>query len=178
VNQWILLLRGINVGGNNPLPMASLKQLLVDLGCEDVQTYIASGNVVLTSPHGAADKLCNEVSAEIEKSHGFAPDITALTVAEFAELAQGNPYKAAQDEPKSLHLYVLAAPPAATAAAELEQLAANGEQIALTDRCLYLHAPNGIGRSKLVAGAEKTLGVSATGRNWRTVTKLLELAGQ
>ena len=95
--------------------------------------------------------------------------------AELAQAIAANPFPAAAAEPKSLHLYFLAQPPAADLVA-LNALKASGEAFAIVDKVFYLHTPNGFGRSKLAAGAEKRLGVQITARNWRTANKVLELA--
>lgn len=134
--------------------------MLAALGFENVQTYIASGNVVLKASETTADALSEEVEGAIQSGYGFKPAVVALSVEEFAGLAQANPYRAAEDQSKWLHLYVLCVPPAANAIAALQHLADNNELVAVTQRCLYLFAPEGIGRSKLAAGMEKTLGLS------------------
>jgi uncharacterized protein (DUF1697 family) len=95
---------------------------------------------------------------------------------DLARAAAANPYPEACGKPQYLHLWFLVQAPTAAAARSLEGVRAPSERFKVRDRVLYLHAPQGIGRSKLAARAEGLLGVSATARNWRTVTQLLELA--
>jgi uncharacterized protein (DUF1697 family) len=107
----------------------------------------------------------------------FAPYVLLLTVNHLESALAGNPFPAAIEDPKTLHLYFLSAIPTDVDLDSLEKLKSTSEHFELVDQVFYLHAPDGIGRSKLAAGAEKLLGVPATGRNWRTVQKVLELAG-
>ncbi len=172
----IALLRGINVGGNNPLPMKSLVAILDGLGCEDVKTYIQSGNAVFRSRHRSTGALGKAIGEAIAAEHGFQPSVYVLEAATLRRIAEANPYPEAEAEPKSLHLWLLAGKPAPGARPKLEALRSGSEAFQLASGVLYLHAPDGIGRSKLAAGAERALGQQTTGRNLRTITKLLEMA--
>jgi len=98
-----------------------------------------------------------------------------LTAEELRNAAAANPFPSATNEPKSLHLYFLAETPQNPDVQALNQLKSDNESFKLIGKVFYLHAPDGIGRSKLAARAEKLLGVQATARNWNTVAKLLEL---
>ncbi len=176
MNTWIVLLRGINVGGKNRLPMKSLVSLLQGEGCSDVRTYIQSGNVVLRSQHTNRVVLCDRIGEAISGAFGFAPAVQALTASELQSIIAANPFPDAVNEPRSLHVTFPSAAPAADLEA-MRAMAAPSETFVLTESALYLHAPDGIGRSKFAANVEKLLGVEATARNWRTVMKLAELAG-
>ena len=171
----VALFRGINVGGHNKLPMQDLRNLLVSLGCVDVQTYIQSGNAVFRTAHDP-DRLGEKIVAAIDKVLGFRPAVLILEIDAFRAIAAANPYRTAEATPAQLHVSFLAETPADPDIESLERVKAASESFELTDRAFFLHAPGGIGRSKLAARVEKALGVEATGRNWRTVTKLLELA--
>jgi uncharacterized protein (DUF1697 family) len=177
MNTWIALFRGINVGGNNPLPMKDLREDLAGLGLEEVRTYIQSGNAVFRS-EGAegAEALAERIAAAVEARHGHRPRVLLLEAAELRGARDTNPYPGAEDDPKSVHLYFLASAPTAPDLATLEAARAPTEAFHLEGRIFYLHAPAGVGRSKLAAKAEKLLGVPATARNWRTVGKLCEMA--
>jgi uncharacterized protein (DUF1697 family) len=175
VNSWIALLRGINVGGRNTLPMKDLVELLAKLGCVDVLTYIQSGNAVFTPPDVAPERLGRSVANGIEASFGFKPDVVILDCAMLATAAADNPFSAAEANPKTLHLFFTQQLPDREAPARLEILRADSERFQLRGRVLYLEAPGGVGRSRLVKNVDKALGTPATGRNWRTVAKLLEL---
>lgn len=180
MDTWVALLRGINVGGANRLRMAELRKDLEGLGLEDVRTYIQSGNVVFDSAidgddGGLAETLVERIEVAIEERHGFRPRVLVLSAARFREAMRANPFPEAEAEPKSLHLYFLAQPPVDADLAALEAVASPTERSRLGEHVLYLHAPDGIGRSKLAARAEALLGVPATARNWRTVTRIREM---
>lgn len=175
MSAWVALFRGINVGGNNMLPMKELAALCAALGFGDVRTYIQSGNVVFSAA-GTATSLTARIGAAVERRCGFRPQLLLLGSAELARAIAANPFPEATRQPQLLHLWFLAARPAKGAGAALEELAAEDEHFVLRGRVLYLHAPRGIGRSKLAARAERALGVTATARNWRTATTLLSMA--
>lgn len=172
MQQFIALLRGINVGGKNILPMAELRALFTDLGCEHVQSYIQSGNIILQT---ATTLDTTTLQRTIAAQYGFVPEILVLPVEDFLQAIQANPFPEALEDAKNLHLYFLADEAVDVDKAMLEQLAKDSERYHLAERCFYLHAPEGIGRSKLVAKLEATLGVKATGRNWRTLSNIQAL---
>lgn len=173
----IALLRGINMGGHNKLPMKELASLLTGMGLRDVQTYIQSGNVVFRS--NAKDRAVQaaKISAAIEEQHGFAPQVLLLDAEELRQAMANNPYPEAEAKPATLSLLFLAETPSRPDLKALERLRISSERFQLVGRVFYLHAPDGFGRSKLAANAERLLGVPATGRNWNTVCKLAEKAG-
>ncbi|MEM7501328.1 MAG: DUF1697 domain-containing protein [Pseudomonadota bacterium] len=173
---WIALFRGINVGGRNSLAMKDLKELLEASGYLAVKTYIQSGNVTFQRTRSDAKKLPERVGKAVLASHGFRPAAIVMSLTELEQAVAANPFPDAQLEPKSLHFYFLENSPKQLAQAELNARKAKTESFAIVGNVFYLHAPEGIGRSKLAASAEKLLGVDATARNWRTVSKLLELA--
>jgi uncharacterized protein (DUF1697 family) len=176
MQTWIALLRGINVGGKNLLPMKQLVSLLEALGCSDVKTYIQSGNAVFRSDEHDATLLSNTISREIKSKHGFQPQIILLTLTEVEKAIAANPFPEVEHEPKTLHLFFLAAPPDDPDLNGLEEARAESERFELLKKVFYLHAPNGIGRSKLAAKAEKLIGVPVTARNWRSIQKIVEMA--
>jgi uncharacterized protein (DUF1697 family) len=172
----IVLFRGINVVGKRVLPMRELVALLERDGFEAVRSYIQSGNVVLRSRRGSAPALARRIGALVRSSHGFEPEVLVLGVPELAAAVAANPFAGADDDPKSLHLFFLAAAPPRPDLAALDRLRSGREAFALNARVFYLHTPDGFAGSRLAARAERLLGVAATARNWRTVNKLLELA--
>jgi uncharacterized protein (DUF1697 family) len=176
MKTFICLLRGINVGGKHLLPMKELRALLVSKGLYNVRTYIQSGNVVFQSEVEDATQLSEAVSATIQAKFGFKPQSLILTSEEFEEALAANPFPEAGSDPKSLHLYFMAASALNPNLAELEGLKKDNERFQLLDRVFYLHAPDGIGRSKVAAKIEKSLGQPVTARNWRSVTKIMILA--
>lgn len=175
MNTYIALLRGINVGGHHKLPMRELVQLLETLGLKNVKTYIQSGNVVFQSNRTDLPALAEEISAAIHESHGFTPQILLLSLVNLETAVSQNPFSAAEENHKTLHFYFLESVPTNPDLALLESLKTEREQFELIDKVFYLHAPDGIGRSKLAAKVEKGVGVAATARNWRTVRKVLEM---
>src|SRR5437899_1779416 len=108
---WVALFRGINVLGRRVLPMKDLKTLMVKNGCRDVQTYIQSGNVVFRSPLSNAAKVEWRLREAVERSHGFAPHVLALTRRDLEKAAAGNPFPEAVADHKSVHVFFLAATP-------------------------------------------------------------------
>ena len=176
MNIYITLFRGINVGGRNILPMKDLTALLQNLGCGNVKTYIQSGNAVFRHPERGASRLAADIQGAIHASHGFEPEILLLTTEKIEQAVSSNPFRDAESEPSRLHLSFLAAAPESPDLDLIETLRTDTERFALKNDVAYLHAPDGIGRSKLAARVEKALGVTATGRNWRTVGKILEMA--
>ena len=175
---YIALFRGINVGGRNTLPMKELVVRLEGLGCEDVRTYIQSGNAVFRHAEKGSSRLAARISTAICESHGFKPDVLLLTTDQLENTVASNPFPDAESEPSKLHVLFLAAVPDNPNADKIEGLRAESERLAVQSDVVYLHAPDGIGRSRLAAGLEKALGVAGTGRNWRSVNKILEMAQQ
>jgi len=176
MKTWIALLRGINVGGRNRLPMKSLSQILESAGCEQVKTYIQSGNVVFKADIESTARFGEEIGQVIEREHGFCPAIRLLTGDELGYAIASNPYPEATSEPKALHLSFLERPPEEARISAANQLLSESESFTVTGKLLYLHAPEGIGRSKFAGGIDRALQMQTTGRNWRTVMKLEELA--
>ena len=176
MKTYIALFRGLNVGGSNILPMNELVTVLEKIGARNVKTYIQSGNAVFQSEETNASLLSTKISAAIEKSHGFEPRVLLLELEELEKAVESNPFPEAESEPRALHLYFLETIPENPDFDTLASIKSNRERFALEDGVFYLHAPEGIGRSKLAAKAEKLLGVSATARNWRTVCKIMEMA--
>ena len=174
MTKFAALLRGINVGGRNILPMKDFREILETLGCENAATYIQSGNAVFHHDGEAAD-VSEAIADAIEAGFGFRPSVMVLTAEKFAEIAAANPYVDVAAEQKHVHIWFASEPLANPDKTRLEQLATADEDFTLTRRAFYLHAPNGIGRSKLAGGAEKCLGVPGTGRNVRTAGKIGEM---
>ncbi len=173
---WIALLRGINVGGKHRLPMKELVDGLQSIGLKQIRTYIQSGNVVFQSDDGNREDLASQIGHMIEGRHGFRPMVLLLGHDQLAEAARANPFPEAEERPNTLHLSFLATKPKDPDLRSIQELCAPSERFQLIGATFYLHAPEGIGRSKLATKAEKLLGVPATSRNWRTIQKLLAMA--
>ena len=176
MQTWIALLRGINVGGHRKLPMKELVVELEKLGLSDVKTYIQSGNVVFSSPETDASVLSERIAGAILSSHGFEPKVLVLSRRDLRDAVRANPFPIADAEPKTVHLSFLAEPATAPDLAALDAVKKEGETYVLTEKVFYLHVPEGLARSKLAEKVERSLGVPATARNWRSTLKVLELA--
>lgn len=174
MKTYILLLRGINVGGRNALPMKELIALLEDLGCRNVRTYIQSGNVVVQTSKNASN-LSKQVRAKVKEHHGFEPCVLILDMQDFERAIAANPFPEAKSDPTGLHFGFLDSMPSKPDLKKLEDLKMKSERFQLIDKVFYLHAPDGVGRSKLAANSERLLGSSMTDRNWRTVSKLRDI---
>lgn len=167
MKTFIALFRGINVGGNNILPMKELATLLEAQSCRQVRTYIQSGNVVFE-----CENLPQNIGQLIQEKYGFEPQILFLEKSEFLDLVSGNPYQA--DKGNQIHYYFCQDTPEPNTE-KLEELKSETEDYLIKGNVLYFYAPDGIGRSKLAANMERHLGVSATGRNLNTVNKLIKM---
>ncbi len=175
MKTYIALFRGLNMGGHNILPMKELVKLLAKLGFGDVRTYIQSGNAVFRSRGQHASRLSDKIVAEIRNTHGFAPRVLLLEPEEMKKIITSNPFPEAESDPKSLHLLFLTSAPERPDLKALEKIRNQSERFRLKGNVFYLHAPQGVGRSKLAMNAERLLGVPVTGRNWRTVTRIMEM---
>jgi uncharacterized protein (DUF1697 family) len=171
---YVALLRGINVGGKATVPMAALRDTCASVGGQDVVTYIQSGNVVLRSTLTAA-RLRAALEGAIAEQLGVTPAVMIRTAKEMAAVAASNPYPDADE--KNVHVGFLHAAPPATAGKCLAAIDCTPEEVTVVGRELYLHLPNGMGRAALPARMERCLRPApVTVRNWRTVTKLVELS--
>jgi uncharacterized protein (DUF1697 family) len=173
----IALLRGVNVGGHRPVPMAELRRLAVEAGFAEVETWIQSGNLVLTTAKTAA-AVEAKLERAIAKRFGFAVDVVARTAAAWARYVTGNPFPtAAQERPHHVLLGLSRRRPSPAAAAALRARATLGEQVEVRGDGLWLDYAGGVGKSKLApAVLDQAVGSPVTARNWTTVLKLAELA--
>lgn len=176
MKTWIMLMRGINVGGKNLLPMKTLRQLIEDVGGENVATYIQSGNAVFRHTETDAPELAQQVRNSVGAACGFEPQVLLLGAEDLERAIRGNPFAAETADPKSLHLWFLSQSAERANIDGMNALRSASERFELIDTVFYLHAPDGIGRSKLAARVERLLGVDATARNWRTTNKVFEMA--
>ncbi len=156
--------------------MAKLRELFAEAGFDDVRTYLQSGNVVLSSPK-KADDIAHTCKHELAKHFGLDIDVVVRSRAEIAKVVQRDPLGKVATNPKLYQVSFLAAKPGADVRPKLAAAAVEPEQFVVSGREIYAWHPEGVARSKLWALlAGRHLGVTATARNWTTVTKLLELA--
>ena len=182
----IALLRGINVGGHNKVAMADLREVVTSLGHADVVTYIQSGNVVFTAAEQGADSkaLASALEQAIATAFGVRPTVVVLSREDLAQAVRDNPY-ASEPNPRYVHAVFFAEPPPAlaaalSAAAEREAERAGRDSAQMVGRTLFVHTPDGFGRSDLalyLLGRRASPAAAGTARNWATVTKLVTLCG-
>ena len=181
----VALLRGINLGGHNKVAMAELREVVTSLGHADVVTYIQSGNVVFTSDQSDTAALAAALERAIATSLSVPARVVVLSREELAQVARDNPYTG-EPNPKAVHAVFLSGEPGPDVAervAAAQQLAAqqgSRDTAQLVGRTIFLHTPDGYGRSDLAAalvklGQKKTDAVTGTARNWATVTRLLAM---
>jgi uncharacterized protein (DUF1697 family) len=187
VATHVALLRGINVGGTSKLAMSDLRSVVASLGHTDIATYIQSGNVVFATQDNDAGTLALAAGLErsIAETLGLQPRVVVLSCDELAQVVRGNPYPN-ESNPRLLHAVFLGRDPepdlADRVAAAERQAAAKGsrDSARVVGRTLFLHTPDGFGRSELAAllarnGGPMAVSSGGTARNWATVTKLLTL---
>ena len=174
-NRHVSLLRGINVGGHNLVSMARLRALYEALGCEDVETYLQSGNVVFRRTRDPAG-VGRGVERAIKRELGLEISVLDRTHAALAAVVAADPFHGL--DPSRQFVMFLSGQPGREIARELDHVRLGPDEAVLIGEELHLHCPDGIGNSKLPGLlTEKRLGVAATTRNWRTVTRLLEICG-
>jgi uncharacterized protein (DUF1697 family) len=174
----ISMLRGVNVGGHNQIKMDALRALYVSLKLKDPQTYVQSGNVVFRTDERAVLGAAKRIEDGIERSFGFRSPVIVRTLPEMRDVVERNPFGKRRDvEPSRLLVTFLASEPAAAARDKVLRLQTDPEEVRVDGREMYIYYPNGMARPKIAWTAiEKILGVFGTGRNWNSVTKLLEMA--
>lgn len=169
----VALLRAVNLGPHNKLPMKDLAAAFEAAGAKDVRTFINSGNVLFSASPSAVASIVKKARAAIEKRFHFEAPIVHRTAAELAKVVRANPF----DDVDHVHVTFLTDKPTKAAVALLEARRHSSESIVAKGRELYLHLPKGVGQTKLIAAfIDKTLATTGTTRNFRTVTKLTELA--
>jgi uncharacterized protein (DUF1697 family) len=174
----VCMLRGVNLGGNKKIKMEALRALCTSLGCEDVKTFINSGNVVFRTKERNLNRLAKVVEDAVESEAGFHAGVVLRTAAEMRETAANNPFARRKEiEPGKLLVNFLADAPSAETVKKLEALDTAPDELYVRGREMYIYFPNGQGQSKLKwAPIDKLLNMTFTGRNWNTTTKLLEMA--
>ncbi|RWC93440.1 MAG: DUF1697 domain-containing protein [Mesorhizobium sp.] len=173
---FVALFSGINVGGNRIVRMAELRSFFEDLGFSDVASYVQSGNVVFRSGKGGAASLTDKLEAAFEKNWGFHSRIMVRDAGWLERLVEENPYPEVAGEPTKLHAYALEREPTAEEIARLAEKCTGPESFEVKRDVLYLHAPEGLGKSVFANLVPRTLKVPGTARNWRSVLALLEMA--
>jgi len=177
VGNHVALLRGLNVGGNNRLPMKDLAATFSDAGCSGVVTYIQSGNVVFHATLALAARISSIITKELADRFDIRTPVLTRTAAELRQVVQANPFPRATEHPKTLHVAFLAEKPKAAAIAAIDPNRSPPDEVILRAREVYLHCPNGLARTKFTNDYfDSKLTTTSTMRNWNTVVRLLALA--
>lgn len=171
----VALLRGVNVGGAGTLPMADLRQIATATGLGQVRTYIQSGNLVFSTPTGSTASVASTLRTAIAKATPLDPEVIVRTRAELAAVIEDSPFLRRGEDPAHLHVVFMAGE-AASLIAGFDPHPQLSEEVAALGREMHLFLPGGVGRSKLAAAVVRRTGPVGTMRNWRTLTKLLEMA--
>jgi uncharacterized protein (DUF1697 family) len=174
--RYVALLRGINVGGRNRVQMADLRQLLTDLGFDDVSTYLASGNAIFTAPRQSAVLLAEEVAERIAQVSGIRVKVLIRTAGQLAAVLRRNPLGVEPADPSRFFVAFLskAAP---DAAADLMAPTYGEDRMWVSGAEAFLWCPGGFSALDLLTLIERRLGVAATTRTWNTVKQLVRLTG-
>ena len=173
MTTYVALLRGINVGGNRKIRMTDLRDMFTEAGCDDVASYIQSGNVVFR--HSSSDEaaLAGKLEQRIEQATGFEVPVILRSDDELQDVLAANPY--GDVEHRTLHVVFLASPPTGKAAKEFDASRFAPEEYTVIGREVFMHLPDGIGKAKLPPALPLIRG-AGTARNWRTVQTLAEMA--
>jgi uncharacterized protein (DUF1697 family) len=178
LSVYVALLRGINVGGKNKLPMKDLLSIFVAAGCIDVQSYIQSGNVIFRATPTLAPRVPDLVANAVSERFGLRVPVLVRTADELGRVARGNPFLRAGADEVTLHVAFLADRPPAARVAALDANRSPPDEFTVRGREIYLRCPNGLARTKLTNDYfDSKLATTSTVRNWRTVLKLVDLSG-
>jgi uncharacterized protein (DUF1697 family) len=178
VATYVALLRAINLGARNQISMPDLRALFDDLGAGEVNTYVQTGNVVFSYTPTKPEKLAAAIQGRIGTAFGLDVTVLVRTRRQMENVAAGNPFLGGGRDPAKLHVTFLTGVPEAARTRELAGVRFPPDEFRIAGQEVYLHCPDGYGRSKLSnAFFERRLGAAATTRNWKTVTSLVSLTG-
>jgi len=180
MTNYISILRGINVGGNKRIKMDALRQMFVELGCANVQTYIQSGNVIFESSEADVLTLEKTISAKILETFGFEVPVLVLTASEIATAVSNNPYSTdLAKDPTTIHFTFLSHLPDPTLLSKIVPTNYLPDEFISLGKVIYMHCPNGYGNTKLTnTFFENKLKLTATCRNLKTSMELASLANK
>ena len=173
---YVALLRGINVGGKNKLPMKVLTAMFDEAGCGKVRSYIQSGNVVFEAASGLCARLPGLIENRIAQEFGYRTPVILRSAKQLRAVFENNPFLTAGATPEGLHVMFLADRPSQDRIKTLDPNRSAPDEFIVQGQEIYLRLPNGAGNSKLTnAYFDTKLATVGTSRNWRTVTTLLEM---
>lgn len=176
-NVYIALIRGINVGKAKRVAMADLRRLVENLGYGDVRTLLNSGNVVFTTKRKAATSgIATKIEKALTNKTGISARVTVLDADELNQIAEENSLSEIADNPSRLQIAVPASPPDAALFKSLLERDWQDDALAVGGRAVYMWCPNGLLKSEIPPAVEKLFGEAVTTRNWKTLSKIHDLA--
>lgn len=175
-SAYVALLRGVNLGSKNKVPMPALRAMFIGVGALNVESYIQSGNILFRATPKSANKIIAAVCEEIARQFGFHAAIVIRNLAELEDVLVSNPFLATGRDEDDLHVFFLRNHPASDDVAKLNAGRSPGDEFHVRGRDIYLYMPNGVARSRLTnAYFDSQLKTVSTARNWRTVKTLVEM---
>lgn len=173
---YVALLRGINVGGKNKLPMKELIEMFVEAGCDDARSYIQSGNVIFNAAPDVSAQLPAQITTRIAQRFGYRTPVLLRSAEQLRDVISNNPFLPGGAAEVTLHVMFLADRPSSHRVAELDPERSPPDAFIVRGQEVYLRLPGGMADTKLTNSYfDSKLATTSTARNWRTVTKLLEL---
>jgi uncharacterized protein (DUF1697 family) len=178
MKTYISILRGINVSGSKTIKMDELRKTYEKLGFKSVLTYVQSGNVIFTSESSNTKELENQITKEIEKVFGFNVPVIVLEKETLEEIINKNPFSEKKGRnPDYFYVTFLSEEPIEYDSKIIENKKQQDEEIAFSDKAVYIYCPNGYGKTKLNnTFIESKLKVTTTTRNWKTTNELFKIA--
>jgi len=174
--KFIALLRGINVSGQKLIKMSALRTLFEEVGFQDVETYIQSGNVIFSSKEKSIGKLEDKIASGIKRKFDFDVQVVVMTPEEIENVLRSNPFIKRKKDTDKLYVIFLAKAPSADTIKKLSDINYSPEEYIIEGRYIYLFVPNGYGKAKLNNNFfENKLKVFGTTRNLKTIKALFEL---
>jgi uncharacterized protein (DUF1697 family) len=177
---YIAMLRGVNIGAHKRMKMEKLRASCEGLGFEKVATFIQSGNVVFKAGRISPEALSKKIEACIVADFGFSSEVILRSKDEMGKIIAKNPFaKQHGIDTQKLHVVFLSEAPPQSAVKKLQSLTIPPDKLDVAGKEIYFYFPNGVSGSSLWKHpVDRVLGVSATMRNWNTVSKLYEMAGE
>ena len=177
MTKYVVLLRGINVGGHKKVPMAELRELLTKSGFENVRTYIQSGNIILKSKDKSRRNLEKIIQKSIFDHFGFEVPLIVKTRAELNSIFEACPFS--QEKKENSYFIMLSDIPKSDVLNEVSNITFKNEEFVIIKDCLYFYSSAGYGKSKFNMNSfEKKLNVRATARNYKTMVKLIAMSSK
>jgi uncharacterized protein (DUF1697 family) len=179
MKTYISFLRGVNMTGHNSIKMTDLSALYINLGFKDAETYIQSGNVVfIDSVNSPVSEIMSKIEQEIQEEFNYIIPVMIRTDKELADLFSSNPFLNEKEfDPAKMAVLFLHEEPSDSQIQKVKDIDYPPDKFKIIGKDIFIYCPNGFGRTKLYTNFfEKKMGVTGTGRNWKTITTLLKIA--